>query len=320
MTGELNYSSVTFSLIALLAGLSLLVAGGEALVAGAVRLAGRLGMSALMIGLTVVAFGTSMPEFFVSLSAILQNKPDIMLGNVIGSNIANVGLILGICAMIAPIGAPYLSFARELYYVLGASLIVAGTAWYGFFPRPLGLFFITALILFTYFSYKNGAIQVAETEEDNARAPASYWCILPLCGGGLVGLSFGSNLMIDGAADVARYLGVSNLIIGLTVAAVGTSLPELASCISAIRKGETDLLMGNIIGSNLFNLLMVMGGAAIIKPFFLQQQLLQRDLPVMTLFSAVLLPFLYLGNRVSRFYGFLLFLAYGLYIFSLKAS
>jgi cation:H+ antiporter len=319
MTGEINYSSISFSLIALLAGLSLLVAGGEALVAGAVRLAGRLGMSALMIGLTVVAFGTSMPEFFVSLSASLQDKPDIMLGNVIGSNIANVGLILGICAMIAPIGAPYLSFARELYYVLGASLTVAGVVWYGFFPRLLGLLFITVLVLFTYFSYKNGFIQ--QTAEDgNDDAPASYWSIIPLCGGGLVGLAFGSNLLIGGAADLARYLGISNLIIGLTVAAVGTSLPELASCISAIRKGESDLLMGNIIGSNLFNLLMVMGGTAVIKPFFLQKQLLLRDLPVMTLFSAVLLPFLYLGNRVSRFYGFLLLLAYGLYIFSLKAS
>jgi cation:H+ antiporter len=220
--------------------------------------------------------------------------------------------------MIAPIGAPYLSFARELYYVLGASLTVAGVAWYGFFPRLLGLLFITVLVLFTYFSYKNGFIQ--QTAADgNDDAPASYWSIIPLCGGGLVSLAFGSNLLIGGAADVARYLGISNLIIGLTVAAVGTSLPELASCISAIRKGESDLLMGNIIGSNLFNLLMVMGGTAVIKPFFLQKQLL-RDLPVMTLFSAVLLPFLYLGNRVSRFYGFLLLLAYGLYIFSLKAS
>ncbi|MBU0968192.1 MAG: calcium/sodium antiporter [Proteobacteria bacterium] len=319
MTGEFNYSSISFSLLALLAGLSLLVAGGEALVAGAVRLACRLGMSALMIGLTVVAFGTSMPEFFVSLSAALQDKQDLMLGNVIGSNIANVGLILGICAIIAPIGAPYLSFAREIYYVLVASLAVAGAAWYGFFPRLLGLLFITALILFTYFSYKNGSIQrPADEMKDNA--PASYWSILPLCGGGLVCLAFGSNLLIGGATDVARYLGVSNLIIGLTIAAVGTSLPELASSISAIRKGESDLLMGNIIGSNLFNLLMVMGGTAVIKPFFLQQQLLLRDLPVMTLFSAVLLPFLYLGNQVSRFYGFLLLFAYGLYIFSLKAS
>ncbi|MBU4260435.1 MAG: sodium:calcium antiporter [Proteobacteria bacterium] len=307
MTGEFNYSSISFSLLALLAGLSLLVAGGEALVAGAVRLACRLGMSALMIGLTVVAFGTSMPELFVSLSAALQDKQDLMLGNVIGSNIANVGLILGICALVAPIGAPYLSFARELYYVLAASFAVAGAAWYGFFPRSLGLLFITALILFTYFSYKNGSIQ-RSAEELKDDTPASYWRILPLCGGGLIGLSFGSNLLIGGAADVARYLGVSNLIIGLTIAAVGTSLPELASSISAIRKGEPDLLM-------------VMGGTAVIKPFFLQQQqLLQRDLPVMTLFSAVLLPFLYLGNQVSRLYGFLLLVAYGLYIFSLKAS
>ncbi len=314
MINDPYFSSLYLSSLALFSGLTILVAGGETLVSGAVKLATRLGMSSLLIGLTVVAFGTSMPEFFVCLSASMEGQPDIMLGNVIGSNIANVGLILGICALLSPFGAPFFSFNKELYLVLGASLAVIGIAWYGLFTRSFGFFFITALILFTYLSYKNG--KVPSGDEDSGPLP-SYWLIIPLCAGGLACLSLGSNLFIKGAVDVARFFGVSNLIIGLTLAAIGTSLPELASSISAIRRGKTDLLLGNIIGSNLFNLLMVLGGIALIQPFSLQRDLLLRDLPVMTLFSAVLLPALYFSNKIHRLYGFLLLLAYGLYMVSL---
>ena len=314
MNLEPHFSSIYFSALALVSGLTILVAGGESLVSGAVKLASRLGMSSLLIGLTVVAFGTSMPEFFVSLSATLQGQPDIMVGNVIGSNIANVGLILGVCALISPLGAPFFSFAKELYFVLGASLAVAAISWYGLFIRPFGFLFVSVLLYFTYTSYKNG---VAAPGDEEAEPPAPFWLILLLCLCGLACLSYGSTLFIKGAVDVARYFGVSNLIIGLTMAAVGTSLPELASSISAIRRKETDILLGNVIGSNLFNLLMVLGGIAIIKPFALQRDLLLRDLPVMTLFSAVLLPLMYFGNKINRFYGFLLLLAYGLYMVSL---
>lgn len=316
MTAEMHFSSIYVSSLALISGLAILVAGGEALVSGAVKLASRLGMSALLIGITVVAFGTSMPEFFVSLSASLQGNPDIMLGNVIGSNIANVGLILGICAMIRPIGALFSSFKRELYLVIAASLAIVAVTWYGFFSRIFGGIFVAALVMFTYYSYKIGTSCVLEDDLEGSQAP--YRRIVPLCIGGLAGLSAGSNLFISGAVDVARFFGVSNLVIGLTMAAVGTSLPELASSISAIRRGETDLLLGNIIGSNLFNLLMVLGGIALIKPFPLQRELLYRDLPVMTLFSLVLLPLLYYGNKIGRFYGFMLFAAYCTYMMALK--
>lgn len=312
---ESHFSSIYISLPALVGGLVFLVAGGEALVSGAVKLATRLGMSSVLIGLTVVAFGTSMPEFFVSLSATIQDQPDIMLGNIVGSNIANIGLILGCCALLSPLTAHFRLFANELYMVIVASLTVAGLAWYGHFSRPFGLLFIFALILFTWSSFKNGSTEIKNNENQDRHAP--YWLIFLLCGGGLAGLAYGSNLFIAGAIDVALFYGVSNLIIGLTMAAMGTSLPELASSISAIRRKETDLLMGNIIGSNLFNLLMVLGGIALIKPFDLGQELLVRDLPVMILFSAVLLPLLFFGNKITRLHGFLLLSAYGLYMVSL---
>ncbi len=312
---ETHFSSIYISLLALIGGLTILVAGGEALVSGAVKLASRLGMSSILIGLTVVAFGTSMPEFFVSLSASLQGQPDIMLGNVVGSNIANIGLILGCCALLSPLTAHFRLFANELYLVIGTSLTVAGLAWYGHFTRSCGFLFIVVLILFTWFSFKNGSTEIESDENQDPQA--SYWLIFLLCGGGLAGLSFGSKLFITGAIDVALFYGVPNLIIGLTMAAVGTSLPELASSISAIRRKETDMLMGNIIGSNLFNLLMVLGGIAVIKPFDLGRELLVRDLPVMTLFSAVLIPLLFFGNKITRLHGFLLLSAYGLYMVNL---
>lgn len=310
-----HYTSIVFSLIALTAGLGLLVAGGELLVSGAVRLAGRWGMSPLLIGLTVVAFGTSTPELFVSLSANLQGQPDILVGNVIGSNIANIGLILACCALIKPIRAPFSFFATELAWVLTASIVLVGLTFYGTFGRIPGVLFISALCLFTYSAYKNGA---AEASEDDAPPKSSYLTSISLCVTGFACLGYGSNLFINGAVDIALLFKVSSLVIGLTMAAIGTSLPELASSISAIRRGESALLLGNVIGSNLFNLLMVMGTAAVIKPFALQSQLLSRDLPVMILFSAALAPLLYYGNKINRIHGFLLLLTYGGYILLLK--
>jgi cation:H+ antiporter len=310
-----HYSSLPFSLIALAAGLCLLVASGEALVSGAVRLAGRWGMSPLLIGLTVVAFGTSTPELFISLSANLQGQPDILVGNVIGSNIANVGLILGCCALIKPIRAPFSFFATELSWVLTASFVLAGLTLYGTFNRISGLLFIGALILFSYFSYKSGS---AQPPEKDAPPKSSYFPCIALCTIGFTGLAYGAHIFITGAVDVALYFNISSLVIGLTIAAIGTSLPELASSLSAIRRGEPGLLLGNVIGSNLFNLLMVMGTAAVVKPFALQHQLLYRDIPVMILFSAILAPLFYYGNKITRIHGFLLLLAYGGYIFLLK--
>jgi len=308
---DYTYTTITISTLAVLGGLSLLVLGGELLVSGAVRLADRMGMNPLLIGLTVVAFGTSMPEFFVSITASRQGLPEIMLGNVVGSNIANIGLILAISALISPLAIHYSRLRLELFSLLGVGLLSCGLAWYGAMGHLVGLFFIGLLAAYTYYSYRNPSHQ---SEEDDGDDGASLGLIIALCLGGLICLAKGSDFFISGAKDVALFLGISPLIIGLTMAAVGTSLPELASCISAIRRNAPDLLLGNIIGSNLFNLLMVMGGTALIFPFKFPADMLSRDIPIMVLFAALLIPQLAWRHKITRLNGFALLCLYGAYI------
>ena len=321
MNLEPNYPSLLLSGIALIGGLVLLTAGGEFLVSGAGKLAKRLGMSSLLIGLTVVAFGTSMPELFVGLVALFQDHPDILTGNVIGSNIANVGLILGICAIITPLPVRFKSVSRELYIVLAATLVVFIVAWHGSFPRFLGFVFVAFLIFFTVQSFRQEARNKTSTRNkpggDNANELSSLPSIILATIIGLGCLPLGSNFFIKGAVDIALHFGVSELVIGLTLAAVGTSLPELASCLAAIRQHQTKILVGNIIGSNLFNLLMVLGFCGLLVPFPMSSSLLFRDIPIMFSLSAVLLPILAVQQGLNRLHGFILLLSYICYLFIL---
>ena len=322
MNFEPNYSSILLAWIALISGLILLTAGGELLVAGAAKLARRLGMSSLLIGLTVVAFGTSMPELFVGLIALFQDHPDILTGNVIGSNIANIGLILGICALIAPLPVRFRSVALELYSGLAAAIIVFLAAWHGIFPRFIGFIFFSALIIYTVQSFrlagaahkKFPAKNDGAGQEEKHRLPA----IIVKTVTGLACLPVGSDLFIKGAVDVARHWGVSELVIGLTFAAVGTSLPELASCLAALRRRQTEILVGNIIGSNLFNLLMVLGFCGLLMPYPMSVNLLTRDIPVMFSFSLVLLALLAVQQGLSRLHGFILLASYLGYLYILS--
>lgn len=311
--------SIWLSLMALTGGLVLLATGGELLVSGAVRLAVRLGMSSMLIGLTVVAFGTSMPELFVSLFAAIDNHPEIMLGNVVGSNIANVGLILAFAALLAPLAIKFSDIATDLILVIIISFIVAGITAVGFFYRAFGIVFVACLITYTILSYRAARQKNNEKNNDNVSGNAhSFFTILLMTFGGLIMLALGSNFFIHGAVDVARVFGVSELVIGLTLAALGTSLPELASCVSAVRRKESDLVVGNIVGSNLFNLLMVLGSTAMVKPFAMPFYLLWRDLPVMIGFTVILAPIFYYRKRLSRGNGLLLLAAYAAYIVSLR--
>jgi len=313
MTFEPNYSSIILSCIALMGGLILLTTGGEFLVSGAAKLAKRLGMSSLLIGLTVVAFGTSMPELFVGLIALFQEHPDILTGNVIGSNIANIGLILGLCALITPLPVRFKSVSFELYTVVSATIIVFLAAWHGIFPRFLGFIFFMSLLFYTVQSFRLAANKKrsqkicfeAETA-DKYPLPA----IIVITTIGLLCLPVGSYFFINGALDIARHFGVSELGIGLTLAAVGTSLPELASCLAAIRQRQTQILAGNIIGSNLFNLLMVLGFCGLIAPYPISPDLLFRDIPVMFSMTAVLIPILAVQQGLSRLHGFILLASY----------
>jgi cation:H+ antiporter len=322
MNFEPNYSSLFLSWIALVCGLLLLTAGGEFLVSGAAKLARRFGMSSLLIGMTVVAFGTSMPELFVGLIALFQDHPDILTGNVIGSNIANIGLILGICAIMIPLPVRFRSVSLELYMVLTATIIVFLAAWQGIFPRLLGFIFFTALIFYTVQSFRlaaNTKYRLKKNDHDT-EAPAKHHlpAVIALTGLGLACLPVGSNFFIKGAVDVARHWGVSELIIGLTLAAVGTSLPELASCLAAIRQRQTEILAGNIIGSNLFNLLMVLGLCGLLMPYSLSSHLFTRDVPVMFSFSLVLLAILAVNQGISRLHGFILLASYIGYLYILR--
>jgi cation:H+ antiporter len=316
MNPDPNFANLTLSSLALVAGLLMLAGGGESLVAGASKFALRHGMRPMVVGLTVVAFGTSMPELFISLNAAFSGHVEIMVGNVVGSNIANIALILGIAALIRAVPVRFESISRELYLVLGVSGLVCLIAWQGVFSRVYGLLLIAGLLWYTI----SAVWQRTRRKDDNGLVEElveyeSHLKIIGLQGFGLLLLAYGSGLFIDGAVDVARYLRVSELVVGLTVAAVGTSLPELASSLAAIRRRESDILVGNIIGSNMFNLMMVMGGTALISPFKLDGELLVRDLPVMIFFSALLVPLLYFRHRLDRLVGLALLLAYGAYIF-----
>jgi cation:H+ antiporter len=324
MNDQSTYASIQLALIALAGGLIMLTAGGEFLVSGATKLARRWGMTPLLIGLTVVAFGTSMPELFVGLLALFQNHSDLMVGNVVGSNIANIGLILGISAVIVPLPVTYALVQLELYLVLLASLALMGLTLFGTAIRPIGLIFVGGLISYTYFAYRNAAENKKATPENNnctdGKTPASgdsYLYVSALMTAGFFLLAYGSDLFIAGAVDTAKFLGVNDLIIGLTIAAVGTSLPELASCLAAIRHRQRELLVGNIIGSNLFNILMVLGLGAIAKPYALSSGLLVRDLPIMFTFSAVLVPLFFFRQKLSRLNGLLFLIGYGGYIWLL---
>lgn len=316
MTADPNFANLTLSLLALFCGVAMLVAGGEGLVSGASKFALRHGMRPMVVGLTIVAFGTSTPELFVSINAAFHDHVDIMIGNVIGSNIANIGLVLAFSAILRVIPVTFESIKRELFLVLGASLLVLLITYNGYFSRIYGLLFIGSLILYTiYVQLINKGGDYGDSIVDELLERESNLKIVGLQVLGLILLAYGSNLFIDGAVDVARHLGVTELVVGLSVAAIGTSLPELASSIAAIRRGECDILVGNIIGSNMFNLLMVMGGTAMVRPFTINEGLLIRDLPVMIGFTAFLVPVIYLRGRVDRLTGLVMLVAYGGYLF-----
>lgn len=320
----MSVTTVAWPLLVLLGGLLLLWAGGELLIGGARRLARLWGMPPLLIGLTVVAFGTSLPELFVGLVATWRGHPGIMLGNVIGSNIANIGLILALSLLLVPLRLSFRAVAAELVLLHLVSAVLVVLAVHGFFPRYFGVLFVGLLVVYTVWAYRIGSGGQAVAQQEASEAAG-----LPTGGGGPVGkalflvfgglaaLALGSELFLHGAVTIAGYLGVSELVIGLTLAAIGTSLPELATCLVAVRHRQDALLVGNIIGSNLFNLLMVMGVIGSLQPFALPAILLERDLPVMLAFSLLLMTVIYWRQGLNRGLGLLLLGGYVVYVAAL---
>lgn len=309
------------NVILLLLGVALLAAGGEALIRGSLAAAKRLGISPLLSGLVIVGFGTSAPELVVSIDAAVNGRPDIAIGNIVGSNIGNVLLILGICALITPLTVKPLALRRDAITVVAASLLflflVGGSA----LNQTDGLIFLLALfvyLLWAYYSERScsapaAELHKAEAEELSLMPKTVFWIVAAVLLGLLL-LIGGSQVLLLGAVGIADHFGVSEAVIGLTLVAVGTSLPELSiSVIAAIRR-HADVAVGNILGSNIFNLLGILGISALLQPLPVHARILQFDQWVMLGAALLLTLFLYTGRRLSRVEGGLLLIGYGIYV------
>ena len=285
-----------------LAGLALLVAGGESLVRGSVNLALKLGIPPLIVGLTVVAFGTSAPELLVSINAALNDQASIALGNVVGSNIVNILLILGLPALITVIHSSGSDTRRSYAMMIGASVLLIALAFVGPLTWWHGLILVTGLALMIWDNVRLAREHRAEAEEDLEGADLSmpFWKIGAFIVAGLVGLGFGADFLVDGATTIARSFGVSEAVIGLTLVAIGTSLPELVTSIIAAVRKQADVAMGNVIGSNLFNILSILGITALIAPLNVAPSFLTFDLWVMLAVAFLLAPFAWFKRDIGR--------------------
>lgn len=306
-------------LLYILGGLTGLFLGGEGLIRGSSSLSIRVGISPLVVGLTVVAFGTSSPELLVSLKAAIMGSSSIALGNVIGSNIANIALILGLSAVITPIEVHANVIKREIPIMIVVSLLLIFFLLDGTLGFIEGLIFIILLIAYTVVNILLSLKENKEIEKEfeeglksRLNIPLATLFIIV----GLVLLFFGADLFLKGAVSLAKMFNVSDAIIGLTIVAVGTSLPELFTSIIATIKKESDIAVGNVVGSNIFNILSILGISAIIVPIS-SSQISIIDLGAMLAAALILLPLSYTGFRISRLEGLLLLIGYFAYIFLL---
>lgn len=303
-----------------LGGLALLVLGGELLLRGAVGLARLLGLSPLLIGLTVVAFATSMPELVVTVAAGLEGRPIIGVGNVIGSNIANILLIVGAAALIQVMHPPRGLAKRDGAVMTGATLAMIALAFVGTISWPHGLVFLLLLGAYLVGSYlvehRSGVTAPdGEAAEALEAAPETWLPAVGLVLAGSIGLVVGSELLIDGAVSIAKAVGVSDAVIGLTLVAFGTSLPELATAVVAALRRHADVAIGNIIGSNIFNVLGILGVLALVTPFQFTQELLVFDIWVMLGATLLLMAVLASGRAIGRGTALVFLAIYGIFIF-----
>ncbi len=295
-------------------GLVGLVIGGECLVRGASRLAGLAGISPLVVGLTVVAFGTSAPEFAVTLGAAWDGRADLAVGGVIGSNIFNILAILGLAALVAPLVVKSQLVRRDVPVMIAASLALGLVGWDGRIDRWEGLGLFAALLVYLAWTFRQSRFESAAVQQEFAQefAPTGARRSLAAWGKpvvamlvGLVVLTIGARCMVDGAVLLAREFGLSELLIGLTIVAAGTSLPELSTSILASLRGERDIAVGNVVGSNIFNILGVLGLAAAILPDGVPfaETAWTIDLPFMIAVAVACLPICFTGHRIDRWEG-----------------
>ncbi|WP_417604123.1 calcium/sodium antiporter [Primorskyibacter flagellatus] len=304
-------------------GLVILLLAGDALVKGAVNLSLRVGIPALIVSLTVVAFGTSAPELLISISAVLDNAPGLALGNVVGSNTANILLVLGVPALISTLDTSECKTRKTYVFMLIASVLFIGLAFTGTFDWKVGLILLAALAFMLADAMREAMSHrraskatAAETldEVEGADPDMPWWRICGFLVLGLIGLPLGADILVDNASVIARTYGVSDTVIGLTLVAVGTSLPELATTVMAALRRQADVALGNVIGSNMFNLLAIIGIASFVGPIPVDPEFLRFDLWVMLAASLILFPFVWLGWNMSRIWGSVFTALYVIYV------
>ncbi len=310
----MNTFELLMLLLKLAGGIALLWIGAELIVRGAAALAASFGIAPMTIGLTVVAFATSSPELMVSVVAAVRDEADICIGNVIGSNIFNVLAILGLTAILCPIRARAAFIRREIPLMVAISLLMPLVAWNGMISRLEAAGLVLGLVLYMVFAYtmarRDGPDVAAEYEESLPKKRGRNGLNLTLVVVGLLMLVGGSHLLVVSAKIIAHAAGIRDAIIALTVVAFGTSLPELATSVIAARRNHPDIALGNIIGSNVFNVLSILGFAGLVRPLAIEPGLMGFDIPFMVGVMAVMWIIVYTGRRISRGEGIFLFAGY----------
>jgi len=305
-------------------GFILLLLGGESLVRGSVTVARKFGVSELMIGLTLVGFGTSTPELVTSIEAALADSPGIAVGNVVGSNIANILLILGVAAIIYPIACKPEAIKRDGLVMIAAAVSCVILALYGsltLFPGAVFIILLLVYLAYTYFKEKTSNSASAQMHQAEAHlvdpTPGKLWVGLAMAAGGIALTVFGAQLLVKGAIDLARSYSISEATIGLTIVAVGTSLPELVTSVVASFRRNADIALGNIIGSNIFNIWFILGITAIIHPIPFPDSIVALDVWVLLAASLLMIGIAWRMKRISRLTGALFLALYGVYVLAL---
>lgn len=299
--------------IFLFVGLVGLFLGGEALVRGSVGIARKLAIPPLLIGLTVVGFGTSTPELLVSVDAALRGVPDIAIGNIVGSNIGNILLIVGLSALVWPIRVMGGTLRRDTAVMMAAVIALVPLFWLGQMGRLSGALLVAGLIGYLVWAYLHPG---TDTADDDQTPMLPLWQAVLWVAVGLAALMVGARFLVDGAVNIARGYGISEAFIGLTIVAVGTSLPELATSLIAAFRRQSEIAIGNIVGSNIFNVLGILGVTALIAPIPVADRFLSFDLPVMIGASLLLTVLLLTRPKIERLVGVVLLLAYAAYVWN----
>ena len=304
-------------------GLVILLLAGDALVKGAVNLSLRVGIPALIVSLTIVAFGTSAPELLISVNAVIEGKPGLALGNVVGSNTANILLVLGVPALLAGLHTSGCRCRKTYLFMISATVLFIALAFRGTFDMIAGLVLLGALTFVLLDAFRDAqmhrkaaAVVVLDEEEEveGADPDMPWWQIVLFLVLGLIGLPLGADLLVDNASIIARAFGVSDAVIGLTLVALGTSLPELATTVMAALRKQADVALGNVIGSNMFNLLAIIGITTLVGPIPVDPEFLLFDLWVMLGASLLLIPFVFLKQDIGRKWGIALTALYLIYV------